>query len=94
MVGFGLPQPGQHEVFAILALDTGQCGTDASDKVPDERFQIAEQLMHRTINEDKDILNTIHYRPGKLTRGDRTLTRYLQFLRDYPRAHSSGPFIN
>jgi phenylpropionate dioxygenase-like ring-hydroxylating dioxygenase large terminal subunit len=94
MVGFGLPRPGQHEVFAILALDARECATDARERVLEERFQIAEQLMHRTINEDKNILNTIHYRPGALTRGDRTLARYLQFLRDYPRAHPAGPFIN
>jgi hypothetical protein len=51
-------------------------------------------LMHRTINEDKEILNTIHYRPGTLTRGERTLAQDLQFLRRYPRAHPSASFIN
>lgn len=94
MVGFGLPRAGQHEVFAILALDFDQCGREAPEQVLEERFQIAEQLMHRTIGEDRDILNTIHYRPGTLTRGDRTLAKYLQFLRNYPRAHPSEPFIN
>ena len=93
MVGFGLPRPGSHEVFAILALDAGQCGEGDPEAVLEERFQVAEHLMHRTINEDKDILNTIHYRPGTLTRGDRTLARYLQFLREYPRAHPSAAFI-
>ena len=38
--------------------------------------------MYRTIGEDKDILNTIHYRPGTLSRGDKTLGRYLEFLRE------------
>ena len=93
MVGFGLPRPGQHEVFAILALDAGQCDGDV-ERALDARFEVAEELMYRTINEDRDILNTIHYRPGALTRGDRTLARYLQFLRDYPRAHPSAAFIN
>jgi hypothetical protein len=65
-----------------------------SDQVANVRPARRRQLMHRTINEDTDILNTNHYRPGKLTRGDRTLARYLQFLRDYARAHPSGPFIN
>ena len=93
MVGFGLPRPGQHEVFAILALDAAECDAATRDAMLATRFEIAEQLMHRTINEDRNILNTIHYCPGTLTRGDRTLSRYLQFLRDYPRAHPSGPFI-
>ena len=94
MVGFGLPRPGMHEVYAILALDVAQAGDEDPEAVLTARFDVAEQLMHRTINEDKDILNTIHYRPGTLTRGDRTLARYLQFLREYPRAHPSGPFID
>ena len=90
MVGFGLPEPGKHEAFAILALDRREA--------PDEdeleaRFAVAEGLMHRTIGEDRDILNTIHYHPGTLTKGDKTLARYLEFLRHYPRAHPSGPFI-
>jgi nitrite reductase/ring-hydroxylating ferredoxin subunit len=88
MVGFGLPVIGKHEVFAILAVeDVGDAG-----KV-EERLALAEMLMHRTIGEDRDILNTIHYRPGALTKGDTTLSRYLAFLRRYPRSHPSGPFI-
>ncbi|WP_299322560.1 aromatic ring-hydroxylating dioxygenase subunit alpha [Parasphingopyxis sp.] len=88
MVGFGLPVVGKHEAFAILALE------DVGDsKLIDERFDIVEALMHRTVGEDKDILNTIHYRPGALTKGDTTLSRYLDFLRSYPRSHISGPFI-
>ena len=53
MVGFGLPRPGQHEVFAILALDAHQCGANDPQRVLEERFQLAEQLMYRTINEDR-----------------------------------------
>src|SRR5690606_38325878 len=92
MVGFGLPEPGKHEVFAILALKKGD-GSDADLKQIQEHFAVAENLMYRTVYEDKDILNTIHYRPGALTKGDTTLHRYLEFLRNYPRAHPSGPFI-
>jgi len=50
--------------------------------------------MYRTVGEDTENLNSIHYRSGTLTEGDRTLSRYLQFLRKYPRAHPSGPFIH
>lgn len=92
MVGFGLPVPGKHEIFAILALEKGGDAPEAVALV-EERFAVAEMLMERTIGEDKDILNTIHYYPGALTAGDRTLGKYLQFLRRYPRAHPSGPFI-
>jgi hypothetical protein len=94
MVGFGLPQPGKHEIFAILALDTTQLDGKNDEQQLQERFIMAEELMNRTVSEDRDILNTVHYCPGTLTRGDRTLARYLQFLRDYPRSHLSGPFIS
>jgi nitrite reductase/ring-hydroxylating ferredoxin subunit len=93
MVGFGLPQPGKHELFVVIALDAREVDQERAEEQIAERFQIAEDLMHRTVGEDKEILNTIHYCPGTLTRGDRTLGRYLQFLRDYPRSHPSGPFI-
>lgn len=90
IVGFALLEPGCHRVFAALAIrDAGpEAGT-----LHEELFAGAEHLMHRTINEDREILNTIHYRPGTLTRGDTTLARYLKFLRDFPRAHPSRPFL-
>ena len=40
------------------------------------------------------VLGTTTATGGALTRGDRTLARYLQFLRDYPRSHPSAAFIN
>lgn len=92
MVGFGLPEPGKHEVFAILAVKKGD-GCDAPKEAIEEQLGIAEHLMERTVGEDKDILNTIQYRPGALTPGDKTLGRFLKFLRRYPRAHPSSQFI-
>jgi hypothetical protein len=89
MVGFALPRPGIHQVFAVLALRKADGNAEALEAA----FGIAEGLMYRTIYEDKDILNSIHYRPGALTKGDTTLGRYLEFLRAYPRAHPSEPFI-
>ncbi|WFL77735.1 Rieske (2Fe-2S) protein [Altererythrobacter arenosus] len=89
MVGFGLPEVGKHQPFAVMALE------DSGDQaINSERFDIAQMLMERTLGEDSEILNTIHYRPGALTRGDTTLSRYLKFVKDYPRSHPSAPFIN
>jgi nitrite reductase/ring-hydroxylating ferredoxin subunit len=93
IVGFGLPEPGKHEVFAILAIDSAELGAGNGDALAEARFRMAEDLMYRTVSEDKEILNTIHYCPGTLTRGDKTLGKYLQFLRDYPRSHPSRDFI-
>jgi hypothetical protein len=51
-------------------------------------------VSRRTVGEDKDILNTIHYRQGLLTRADKSLGRFLNYLRKFPRAHPSAGFIN
>lgn len=93
MVGFGLPEAGKHEGFAAVALEKPD-GSAASQKRYAEQCAIADMLLVRTVGEDTDILNTIHYRQGTLTAGDKTLKRYLKIVRDYPRAHPSGPFIS
>ena len=86
VTGFSLPRPGQHEVFSCsLVVD----GPDAERQL-DDVFTISR----RTVGEDKDILNTIHYRQGLLTKADTSLAKFLRYLRSYPRAHPSGPFIN
>lgn len=92
MVGFALPKPGIHTPFAVIALEKGEDTPEGRADL-DERFATAELLMQRTVSEDEDILNTIRYRPGTLSAGDRTLGKYLQLLRRFPRAHPSGPFI-
>ncbi|HEY1836370.1 MAG TPA: Rieske 2Fe-2S domain-containing protein [Rhizomicrobium sp.] len=90
--GFGMPRPGRCEAFVIQLLRK-ETGPDA-ERLQQERFDICVQLMRRTIDdEDAAILNSIHYYPGALTKGDTTLGRYLNFVRNYPRAHPSGPFI-
>lgn len=85
ITGFGIPKPGTHEVLgAYMVLK----GDDA-----ERRFQIVKDISERTVGEDEDILNTIHYRPGTLTQGDKSLAKYLAFLRSYPMAHPSADFI-
>ena len=92
-MGFGLPEPGRHEGFAVLAIDRTELTSNDPEEQARERFNTAIELMVRTVSEDKEILNTIHYNAGTLTAGDETLARYLNFLRKYPRSHHSGEFI-
>lgn len=86
VTGFGLPRPGWHEVYSFQAVLAG----------PDARANLDDviRVSRRTVGEDKDILNTVHYRQGTLTAGDLTLARFLNYLRRFPRAHPSAPFIN
>ncbi|HEY0940249.1 MAG TPA: Rieske 2Fe-2S domain-containing protein [Steroidobacter sp.] len=85
VTGFGLPRPGEHQVYgAYIAL-----------KGPNAEQQLAtlRALTERTIGEDEPLLSSIHYRHGYLTKSDRTLAKYFQLLRQYPRAHPSAAFI-
>nr|WP_295467805.1 Rieske 2Fe-2S domain-containing protein [Mesorhizobium sp.] len=85
VAGFGLPRPGQHEVYACQAVLRG----------PGAEENLAEtiRVSRRTVLEDKDILNTIRYRQGVMTRGDTSLSRFLRYVREYPCAHPSAHFI-
>jgi nitrite reductase/ring-hydroxylating ferredoxin subunit len=85
VTGFGLPRAGVHHVFGAYMVLKGENA--------DQHFQIAKGLTERTIGEDKPILDTIHYRQGTFTPADRTLSRYLMMVRNFPRAHPSATFI-
>jgi phenylpropionate dioxygenase-like ring-hydroxylating dioxygenase large terminal subunit len=85
IVAFGLPRPGRLVAFAVNAVRRGP-----KEK---EHLEIANHVSARTLGEDKDLLNSIHYRPGHLTNSDRSLARFLNYLRSYPRAHPSADFI-
>jgi hypothetical protein len=51
------------------------------------------RLSRKIIAEDAPILNTIRFRHGTLTRSDKALARFLEYVREYPRAHPSAAFI-
>lgn len=86
VTGFGIPRPGVHSIYGATIVLRG--------KEQDAQMAEMRAISQRTINEDKDILNTIHYRQGYFTQADRTLSKYLAIVRDFPRAHPSAAFIN
>ncbi|MEC7763689.1 MAG: Rieske (2Fe-2S) protein [Pseudomonadota bacterium] len=86
IVGFGLPRPGHHVIYSCNAVMKGPAAQDQLD--------ITQEVSLRTVNEDRELLNTAHYRQGTLTAGDKTLAKFFHYLRRYPRAHPSREFIN
>lgn len=92
IVGMSSPRPGHSVPFGCIAVEKGD-GSDARNRLNMERAQWAEAYGRRIAAEDADILNTIRFRPGTLTRADRTLAQFFRFLRNYPRAHPSASFI-
>lgn len=79
-------RPGCSEVYLIIGV--------RRDEPDAEQFldQIFE-LERRVISEDLDVLRTIRFHAGTLTASDRTLARFLDYLKRYPRAHPSAAFI-
>lgn len=86
---FGLPRPGQATTYMIVVAHKSD-----SDTASTEAFlQFAMQLEKKVVGEDVPIMQTIHFQPGTLTKSDKALSKFFQYLRDYPRAHPSAEFI-
>jgi len=85
ITGFGMPRPGQNQVFNCNVVLKGS----------EARSQLETLLVisKRTIGEDWDVLDKISFRHGTLTQGDRSLAKFLNYIRNYPRAHPSANFI-
>lgn len=87
---FGLPRPGRTKTFLIIAAR--KCDGDAA---ANEAFlNFALDLEKKVVSEDIPIMQTIHFKPGTLTKSDKALGKFLQYLRTYPRAHPSAEFIS
>jgi phenylpropionate dioxygenase-like ring-hydroxylating dioxygenase large terminal subunit len=85
IVGFGLPRPGQLTMHSTNFVLKGPKA--------EEQLANTDAVSRRTLGEDWDIIDTIHYRPGLLTEADKSLSRFLAYIRKYPRAHPSADFI-
>jgi phenylpropionate dioxygenase-like ring-hydroxylating dioxygenase large terminal subunit len=85
VAGFGLPKPGWLVMYSVNLVQKGPKAK--------ERLETATFLSRRTLSEDKPIMDTLHYRPGYLIKGDQSLSRFLSFVRNFPRAHPSADFI-
>ncbi|MBI3797140.1 MAG: Rieske 2Fe-2S domain-containing protein [Deltaproteobacteria bacterium] len=86
----GLPRPGQCKTYMVIAARKSD-----SDAASTEAFlKFAMDLEKRVVSEDVPILQTIHFKPGTLTKSDKALGKFLQYLRNFPRAHPSAEFIS
>lgn len=88
MVPMGLPRPGTTRNFMVVAVQR------SDDRSADESFLDLCLLTELGIlGEDTGILTTMRFQPGTLTRSDRVLGKYFEYLRQYPRAHPSRDWI-
>ena len=89
IIGFSSPRPGHHKIFACIAVEAGD-GSEAANAAAQTRIAWAEAFGKLIASEDWNILNTIRFRRGLLTKADRTLAKFLDFLQVYPRAHPAA----
>lgn len=77
-------RPGVSRPYFVLGARRAE---DGADPAADEAFlDRAMGVMMGMLADDAPVLLTLHFRPGLLTRSDRALGRYLEYLRRYPRA--------
>jgi phenylpropionate dioxygenase-like ring-hydroxylating dioxygenase large terminal subunit len=86
---FGLPRPGQCTTYMIIAARRA----DGGDAANEAFLNFAMDLEKKVVSEDVPIMQTIRFKPGTLTKSDKALSKFLQYLRNFPRAHPSAEFI-
>lgn len=89
MTAMGLPRPGYSKNYLIVAGKR----SDGTPVEVEQWLDFVVEFEKTVVMEDLPIMETIRFRPGTLTRSDRTFARYLEFLRKYPRAHPSADYI-
>jgi nitrite reductase/ring-hydroxylating ferredoxin subunit len=85
----GLPRPGVSRVFMAVAARRDDGPREDVEAFLDRVVALETSI----VAEDLPVMKTIRFRPGTLTRSDRTLARFFEYLRDFPRAHPAAEFI-
>jgi hypothetical protein len=89
IITLGLPRPGQCKMYYVVAALK-------SEGDPESNAQFLQSLVdleNKVIGEDFSVMAGLRFKPGTLTRSDKALGRFLEYLRKYPRAHPSAEFI-
>ncbi|MEV4433876.1 Rieske 2Fe-2S domain-containing protein [Streptomyces sp. NPDC049585] len=89
LTGLTIPRPGHSRAFFAYGVRRGEGDAAGTRAFLDNAHQAMLGLYH----DDTPILGSIRFRPGLLTRSDRALARYLDYLRDHPRANPAHDFI-
>ncbi len=92
IAGFSLPRPGLTDCYNIFAVEKGE-DTPEGRALAQKRLKMADDLEVRTIEEDRDVLDSIRLKPGNLIKVDTSMAKFYDYLRRYPRAHPGADFI-
>ena len=92
-VPFGMPTPGKSIAYFVNVVHRGS-GSELDLIKAKEWLRVTSNLEVTFGLQDLAILNSIHFKPGSLTKTDKFLGKFLDFLRAFPRAHPSRDFIS
>jgi phenylpropionate dioxygenase-like ring-hydroxylating dioxygenase large terminal subunit len=89
MSPFGLPRPSVSSLYMVVCArkDMG------TPEEIDAWLEFVIDLETKVVSEDVHNMLTMKFKPGVLTRSDKTLARYLRMMKTFPRAHPSADFI-
>lgn len=85
-----LSRPGQSRLFLAVAVEDDPSDPEGTQKFLDDMYVLEEHVA----TEDLPIVERARFRPGTLSKSDRTLARFLKYLKDHPRAHPSKKYIS
>lgn len=88
----GIHRPGTMRSYFVIATQKSD-GTPEDDARVQETLDFAQQLEMAVVDQDVEILNTIRFTRGMFTRSDRSLGRFVDYLKTYPRAHPGADYI-
>lgn len=90
IIALGLPRPGTSTLSFVVAARKSEGDSASTAAFLDSLVDMEK----RVIREDFAVMSTIRFKPGTLTRSDKALGKFLEYLRNYPRAHPSADFIS
>jgi nitrite reductase/ring-hydroxylating ferredoxin subunit len=91
LTAYGLPRLGT----TSACFSYGTPIAEEEDREEAEAFlEKAISLIMNVWSQDADVVTTARFTPGLLTGRDEVLSRYLDYVRKYPRAHPAAEFVN
>jgi hypothetical protein len=81
---------GATATYSFAATPDTRDGSPEQDEAVEMRLAIQEAFSDQLLADDLPVLTTIRFREGALLPDDRMLSRYLRFVRQYPRLDAAG----
>ena len=86
----GVPTAGLCDFYVVTLVDRS---AEKTDDIAREALRNYVEIGRKMLAEDSPIWDSMHFKPGTLTKSDAALARYLEDLRAFPRANPAADFI-